>query len=469
MDIRCPQCETVYEVDDDRITSESATLKCRECQHIFRLGADARPSREDQQRWMVRDPDSGDVLYFDGFETLHGWIREGKVDRSWEVSRSGRSWKTLGNMGELAPVFQVANNVGAGGQGADRRTEQSVGPRPGSDQRAGGRAARPADATSRQPDDASVSDGTTPGTPRAGAQSDQGLADGSKRVQLESGRFGGGGGNEQSDESEGWSFEDDTPLESTVAEYPDASRFSRSPVWWSVGAIVVMLLGAAAYVVADRAGLIERLRTVVSGGQTSELSATAMDAPRRHVAEAVGEATRRVDSKIAERVGAGASEASAVVSNGVAAGARQARRAHTASGAQKPGDQPQQKAGPQGFEATMTAADRALRNGAPQKALELYRRAAQLRQTSPAAQTGIGWAMLNLGRTQAAADAFRQALAARPDYGDALIGLGKAERERGRSKEALDAYRRYLEAHPDGPKTSIAEYQADQLEQKLGL
>gem|GEM_PF-6350069 len=469
MDIRCPQCETVYEVDDDRITSESATLKCRECQHIFRLGADARPSREDQQRWMVRDPESGDVLYFDGFETLHGWIRDGKVDRSWEVSRSGRSWKTLGNMGELAPVFQVANNVGGGGQGADRRTEQSAGPRPGSDQRAGGRAARPADGTSRQPDDASASEATTPGTPGAGAESDQGSGDGSKRVQLESDRFGSGGGDEPSEASEGWSFEDDTPLESTVAEYPDASSFSRSPVWWSVGAIVVMLLGAAAYVVADRTGLIERLQTVVSGGQTSELSATAMDAPRRHVAEAIGEASRRVDSKIAERVRAGASEARGVISKGIAAGIKKARRAHTASDAQKTDDQPHQKAGPQGFEATLTSADRALRNGAPQKALELYRRAAQLRQASPAAQTGIGWAMLNLGRAQAAADAFQQALAARPDYGDALIGLGKAERERGRPKEALDAYRRYQEAHPDGPKTSIAEYQADQLKQKLGL
>ncbi|MFB6373258.1 MAG: tetratricopeptide repeat protein [Bradymonadaceae bacterium] len=111
MDIRCPQCDTLYEFDESRVNSGSATLKCRKCQHMFRLGSDAQPSREDQQRWMVREPNSGDILYFNSFETLHRWIVEREIDRNWEISRTGDEWKTLGDVGEFRPIFQVVDNV----------------------------------------------------------------------------------------------------------------------------------------------------------------------------------------------------------------------------------------------------------------------------------------------------------------------------------------------------------------------
>jgi tetratricopeptide (TPR) repeat protein len=287
-------------------------------------------------------------------------------------------------------------------------------------------------------------------------------------VQLESGRFGSRDDTGEG-EQQGWSFDDETPLESTPSEMSRVDAFAHSPVWWSVGAVVIMLLGAGAYVVADRAGLVDRLRGVVSGESPRQTADISMDAPRSGVHEAMREAARRAESRAAERFNAGQTKASEHVARGIDTAVDRAQKAHEETRAKARKEQEAQESEARGFEATMADADRALRNGAARQALELYRRAAQLRANSPQAQTGIGWALLNLGRTQPAAEAFRQALAARQNYGDALIGLGKAERDRGRPKQALDAYRRYLEAHPAGSKKSIAEYQADQLEQQLGL
>jgi Flp pilus assembly protein TadD len=78
---------------------------------MFRLDSDAQPSREDRQRWMVRDPADGDILYFNTFDTLHRWIVEREVDRTWEISRTGDKWMPLGDIGEFRPIFQVVDNV----------------------------------------------------------------------------------------------------------------------------------------------------------------------------------------------------------------------------------------------------------------------------------------------------------------------------------------------------------------------
>jgi hypothetical protein len=78
---------------------------------MFRLDSDAQPSREDRRRWMVRDPAEGDILYFNTFDTLHRWIVEREVDRTWEISRTGDKWMRLGDIGEFRPIFQVVDNV----------------------------------------------------------------------------------------------------------------------------------------------------------------------------------------------------------------------------------------------------------------------------------------------------------------------------------------------------------------------
>lgn len=58
--------------------------------------------------WRVRKPD-GAVLIAEEFTTLRTWIVDRTVRREDEVSRSGRSWKRLGDIAELASFFDVVD------------------------------------------------------------------------------------------------------------------------------------------------------------------------------------------------------------------------------------------------------------------------------------------------------------------------------------------------------------------------
>jgi predicted Zn finger-like uncharacterized protein len=52
MDVRCPQCETLYEFDDAHFQKSGAvTLKCSNCGHVFRLEPEQNePIQENQRR-----------------------------------------------------------------------------------------------------------------------------------------------------------------------------------------------------------------------------------------------------------------------------------------------------------------------------------------------------------------------------------------------------------------------------------
>ena len=41
MDVRCDQCGTEYEFDDERVAREPITVKCANCGFIFRIQKDA--------------------------------------------------------------------------------------------------------------------------------------------------------------------------------------------------------------------------------------------------------------------------------------------------------------------------------------------------------------------------------------------------------------------------------------------
>jgi predicted Zn finger-like uncharacterized protein len=130
MDVRCRQCGTEYELDDARVAAAGTTVKCSTCSHIFKVlpgggtkDAVARaaptpeasppqgsPSSQPPQAaapdWMVRKVD-GQVYRFKELTTLQKWIVERKVVREDEISRTGRSWKRLGEIAELTSFFQV--------------------------------------------------------------------------------------------------------------------------------------------------------------------------------------------------------------------------------------------------------------------------------------------------------------------------------------------------------------------------
>jgi predicted Zn finger-like uncharacterized protein len=135
MDVRCSRCGTEYELDETRVASTGTPVKCSNCGHVFKVmpGGTAReattpgtrvPTAETAQPvpaddasapaqdWSVRRVD-GSTLRFRELTTLQKWIVERKVGRDDEISRSGRTWKKLGEIAELTSFFQVVEAADA--------------------------------------------------------------------------------------------------------------------------------------------------------------------------------------------------------------------------------------------------------------------------------------------------------------------------------------------------------------------
>jgi tetratricopeptide (TPR) repeat protein len=64
------------------------------------------PQAAGQGEWMIRQR-NGSVFRFKELTTLQKWIVERKVARDDEISKTGQTWKRLGNIAELATFFQV--------------------------------------------------------------------------------------------------------------------------------------------------------------------------------------------------------------------------------------------------------------------------------------------------------------------------------------------------------------------------
>lgn len=135
MDVGCPQCQTEYELDDDRVGEDGVTVKCTSCGHVFRvkkkqlvvtlparggeapntpLGPSASfgdlPPATANREWKVRQA-TGNVFTCRDLTILQKWIIEGKVVRDDEISLTGETWKRLGNIPELASFFQIVEEA----------------------------------------------------------------------------------------------------------------------------------------------------------------------------------------------------------------------------------------------------------------------------------------------------------------------------------------------------------------------
>ncbi|HWN70114.1 MAG TPA: zinc-ribbon domain-containing protein, partial [Haliangium sp.] len=114
--------------------------------------ARALARRTKERNWLVRLP-SGEIETCRELATLHQWIIAGKVTRNSGISRTGKSWKRLGEIRELEPFFDVAEETrrarmsGTPGTPADAPGARSVArPEARSAAKPGGRA----DAQGRQ-------------------------------------------------------------------------------------------------------------------------------------------------------------------------------------------------------------------------------------------------------------------------------------------------------------------------------
>jgi predicted Zn finger-like uncharacterized protein len=137
MDVRCTQCGTEYEFDAERVKPTGVTVKCTTCGHVFKVQRDglatdppAPAVAPGTEGWMVRHKD-GTVMRFKELTTLQKWIVEQKVSATDEISKSGKSWKKLGEIAELASFFQVVAAARAAQHSAAAAAPASVPPGPG--------------------------------------------------------------------------------------------------------------------------------------------------------------------------------------------------------------------------------------------------------------------------------------------------------------------------------------------------
>src|SRR5262245_48864632 len=123
MDVRCEKCQTEYELDETKLTAAGVTVKCTACGNLFKIRRRdpetplLPPERPEERHWLIRSP-KGEIQRFRELTTLQQWIVEQKVTRECEISRTGETWKRLGEITELASFFQIVEQAQASARAA---------------------------------------------------------------------------------------------------------------------------------------------------------------------------------------------------------------------------------------------------------------------------------------------------------------------------------------------------------------
>ena len=174
MDVRCEKCQTEYELDEARLKPGGVTVKCTNCGQMFKirkrtitnvgtpavasvstpppiagippLPRDAkdtvrsrtdspRPRRADsmlddsgpgpsgpgdmdeapttiERQWLIR-LDNGEQKSCRELATLQQWIITSVVSRESLISRTGKTWKRLGDIIDLGQYFAIADEARA--------------------------------------------------------------------------------------------------------------------------------------------------------------------------------------------------------------------------------------------------------------------------------------------------------------------------------------------------------------------
>jgi predicted Zn finger-like uncharacterized protein len=166
MDVRCEKCQTEYELDEARLKPGGVTVKCTNCGHMFKIRKRAntdvgvpaaavaaataaaqqqaatsvgpRPNttspkqplaRQDSifdeaptarvgedgpttvdRQWLIR-LENGEQKSCRELATLQQWIVSGVVSRESLISRTGKTWKRIGDIAELVQYFDIADEA----------------------------------------------------------------------------------------------------------------------------------------------------------------------------------------------------------------------------------------------------------------------------------------------------------------------------------------------------------------------
>jgi predicted Zn finger-like uncharacterized protein len=480
MDVRCPQCQTLYELEDSQLKSAVVTLKCSQCQHVFRI--ETRQStlvQENQRRWMIRLKKTGDILYITGFDVLHQWIMEGKVKKRDEISRTGKRWTVLSEIGEFMPIFQVQESISNLIHGSPEESQivarmpeppaADLAPSPGPAQDLPSVLPGPIDERERVRTSIQYG-GASPKTEEVTQRARPSLHTPLPPSPNPSSRRSTGPqpGVVPQVEKDVDQTQDAWELGSVPSTTFDQERTLQTPMPqssfpWALVVVVLLILGAAYAFVFHKDDIMALVGpskevAVVPLGET-KIEPTAPTNP-----DIIGMAREGGDKARDEALGAVQSaheKTFAEVFKAMRPGMDRAIGVAT--------EEAEVAAEGGGIEYKLAEANKALKNGRAQSALGIFQEVVAKEGRNAAAITGMGWALLELGRHDEAATQFRRATELDPKLGDALIGLGSAERQRGNLQEAMKAYDLYLGRHPRGDKVSIAQYQIDALRRQLGL
>lgn len=488
MDVRCPRCQSEYELDDARVSDEGVTVKCSECQHVFRVKKKSLvmtlPVREDlalaqplpgtapPREWKVRQP-NGNTYLCRELTTLQKWIIENKVGRDDEISLTGETWKRLGDIPELASFFQVVEDAAKGrayeairasrtdlpaislplkGASLGKITETwkepnfSVPPPPPppsapptDSQKETQKVSPPFEPvreTLKAPAFSSPTRGevkTQPGAPPVSSMMAPVAIAPIDDDELERSVKGGGGlkwlvlviGGLAVGGAAGYYFGFYEPEQQAKAAAAEAARIAQQKK-----------LDDENRVKAEQAAL--------------EAKAKAEEAARLR---ALDEADAGADAGV---------DAGASVEVVVDAGAPTPVRAAVDAGTPKVaggGGPPPGKS----FDYYLERGD-ALRDAEkPQAALSWYGRAADLKPDAVEPLVGRGFALFDMGHLLQAEASFAQALKVNAKYGPAIMGMAESLKAQGKKAEALKFYQRYLDEHPTGSEANVARNAIERL------
>jgi predicted Zn finger-like uncharacterized protein len=445
MDVRCDRCQTEYELDDDTVTEGGASVQCTTCGHTFVVGPDGvtiaqivatppaglndlmGPQAAD---WLLATED-GQTHRFRDLTTLQKWVVERKATREDRVSQRGGPWRPLGDVGELAPFFDVveqADRARSGTGGAGRRAP------PRSASIGEGLSARQTPTRPTAVERPGPSRGRANGFGRGGASLSARL-DSAPVPTLETDAL--------SAEGEG----DDGQFE-TMAIFRNQRGLKIAGIAGFVGlALVAALIGFSR----------PRWLPFFKNPEPPQVAAPAAKAARAAVPSA-GAPPSAAPSPVPPAAPTLRAAAPVIAPLPVPA-------APPPAAARAAAPEPVIPSGKaRSYERLVGDADRLMENGQPVRAQRLLDEALAMQPNGVAALSGSAYLLLDRHRPMAAISMFRRALGISPEFPPALFGLAEAYRAQGELPAAAENYRKYIGVAPGGPDAPAARRQLREFE-----
>ena len=101
--VSCENCEASFSLQEREAPPGGLSVRCTVCQYVFRVGPGVAPHED--LGWQIRTND--DLLFTaKDVQTLRQWANEGRLQQDDRVSRTGQTWIRLGDLPQMASVFQ---------------------------------------------------------------------------------------------------------------------------------------------------------------------------------------------------------------------------------------------------------------------------------------------------------------------------------------------------------------------------